>query len=119
MLNSSASVQQSSLLNCSKYVRSMNVAKYNSIAHKQSVLSDLRQNARNLSKEFPIFGLKSFFEHWGDRIYDHGMKITDPNELDKFTTSVREDINDIHNHVDDWSHKEVIHLSNSSKEYIE
>ena len=116
MLNSSASVQQSSLLNCSKYVRSMNVAKYNSIAHKQSVLSDLRQNARNLSKEFPMITLRN---NSGAIIYDHGMKITDPNELDKFTTSVREDINDIHNHVDDWSHKEVIHLSNSSKEYIE
>lgn len=85
----------------------------------ENALQNLRHKAKQIAKEFPINGLQGFFERWGDHIYDHGMKITDPNELDKFTTSVREDINDIHNHVDDWSHKEVIHLSNSSKEYIE
>lgn len=81
----------------------------------ENALQNLRHKAKQIAKEFPINGLQGFFERWGDHIYDHGMKITDPEELQKFTSSIGEDLNVLNEQVDIWANKDIIPLCNSNK----
>ncbi|KAK8882671.1 hypothetical protein M9Y10_045313 [Tritrichomonas musculus] len=98
--------------NCSKPK-----VKFDLIHIKQSLLSNLRDDTKEISIEFPILGLNTFLEHCGDYIYDIGMKITDERELHEFISTIKKDINTFHQQVENWSTKEIVYLSDFKQDY--
>ena len=76
-----------------------------------NALFDLSQAAKNLGKEFYARDLREFFDNWGDHIYDHGMAISDPKELQKFTSSISEDIDSLYDKAGIESNMDIIPLN--------